>query len=76
MERFNSKRRWTETADDELRERIKHRQTVSAVAAGMGRTQDAIRGRASQLKLPSTTRPWRPGYTAWIKRPDDERSTS
>lgn len=73
MERVNSRKRWTDDADKELRQRIERRQTLPMIADGMGRTQDAIRGRAAQLKLrlPSTARPWRPGYPAWAKRPDE-----
>ena len=54
---------WSDMADSELRKRIDARQTVVQIAREMGRTQDAIRGRAATLRLslPSTMRPWREG---------------
>lgn len=53
--------RWTHEADAELRRRVASREPVTVIAREMGRTQDAIRGRAAMLRiaLPSTMRPWR-----------------
>jgi hypothetical protein len=55
--------RWTEEADAELRRRITARQTIAQIAREMGRTMDAIRGRAATLRitLRSSQRPWRDG---------------
>lgn len=52
---------WSVEDDVELRSRISKRQTAAAIAKGMGRTVDAIRGRAAALHitLPSSQRPWR-----------------
>lgn len=58
---FNRRRRWTEEADAELRRRVDERQLILRIAKEMGRTQDAIRGRANELgiNLRSALRPWR-----------------
>jgi hypothetical protein len=66
----NSGRPWDEEADADLRARLAKRQTVSQIAKGMGRTHDAIRGRAAQLRIPvrSSLRPWRDGV---IPKPSD-----
>jgi hypothetical protein len=55
--------RWTEEADAELRRRVTARQTIAQIAREMGRTMDAIRGRAATLRitLRSSQRPWRDG---------------
>lgn len=57
----NRGRPWTDDDDADLRGRIAARQTAAVIARGIGRTQDAVRGRASTLglALPSPTRPWR-----------------
>jgi len=54
---------WTDDDDAELRQRIKARQTLAVIAREMGRTMDAVRGRASTLRvtLRSSQRPWRDG---------------
>ncbi|MDQ2763953.1 MAG: hypothetical protein M3Y22_10865 [Pseudomonadota bacterium] len=68
----NRGRAWTPDDDDDLRRRIDARQTASVIAKAIGRTQDAIRGRAAVLglTLPSPTRPWR----IWVPhKPRDEQ---
>ena len=52
---------WTEEADAELRRRFAARESVATIARAMGRTQDAIRGRADQLRIAvrSSIRSWR-----------------
>jgi hypothetical protein len=45
-------KRWDETADAELRDRVARGQYLPEIAAGMGRTQEAVRSRANLLKLP------------------------
>jgi hypothetical protein len=57
----NSRKSWTTEDDDELRRRVVARQPPGAIAKGMGRTVDGIRGRAQQLRLqlPSSRQPWR-----------------
>lgn len=59
----NGGRSWDEVADADLCARLAKRQTVSQIARGMGRTHDAVRGRAAQLHIPvrSSLRPWRDG---------------
>jgi len=54
---------WTDDDDAELRQRIKAKQTLAVIAREMGRTMDAVRGRASTLRvtLRSSQRPWRDG---------------
>lgn len=54
-------RPWTEAEDAELRARLGARQQPAEIARALGRTVDAIRGRAQMLDLtlPSRTRPWR-----------------
>jgi hypothetical protein len=56
-------RKWSPEDDENLRVLIARRQTVAAMARALGRTIDAVRGRASALglQLPSPLRPWRPG---------------
>lgn len=58
--RGSHKRRWSEDDDAELRRLIATRQPPAAIAKTLGRTQDAVRGRAGQLGLPvpSPLRPW------------------
>jgi hypothetical protein len=61
--------------DEELHRRITARQPANAIAAGMGRTVDGIRGRAQQLHLtsPSSQRPWREfGQPSWWGRRSPE----
>ncbi|WP_121905550.1 hypothetical protein [Sphingomonas sp. PP-CE-3A-406] len=55
--------RWTGEADAELRRRVTAKQTIAQIAREMGRTMDAIRGRAASLRvtLRSSQRPWRDG---------------
>lgn len=62
--------RWREEADAELRRRITARQTIAQIAREMGRTMDAIRGRAATLRitLRSSQRPWRDGVA---RRPSE-----
>ena len=54
-------RPWTEEDDAGLRERLGSRQQPADIAHALGRTIDAIRGRAQVLglRLPSRMRPWR-----------------
>jgi len=54
-------RPWTEDDDAELRKRLGARQQPGEIAQALGRTIDAVRGRAQvlDLALPSRTRPWR-----------------
>ena len=54
---------WTDDDDAELRRRIEARQTPAVIAREMERTMDAVRGRASTLRvtLRSSQRPWRDG---------------
>ena len=54
---------WTDDDDAELRQRIGAKQTLAVIAREMGRTMDAVRGRASTLRvtLRSSQRPWRDG---------------
>ncbi len=54
---------WTDDDDAELRQRIGAKQTLAVIACEMGRTMDAVRGRASTLRvtLRSSQRPWRDG---------------
>jgi hypothetical protein len=70
----NYGQRWSDETDVELRKRIDARQSVGQIARDMGRTQDAIRGRAATLRLslPSTRRPWREGVKRGprMQRPD------
>lgn len=65
---------WNEKADAELRRRVAARESVGAIARAMGRTQDAIRGRADQLRItvPSSLRPWRDSPS---KRPTPEQES-
>lgn len=58
--------RWKEDDDAELRQRVVARQSVAQIAREMGRTMDAIWGRAAYLriKLPLTQRPWRDNVTS------------
>jgi hypothetical protein len=58
--RISHKRRWSEADDAELRRLIEARQPPAAIAKAVGRTQDAVRGRAGKLGLPvpSPLRPW------------------
>jgi hypothetical protein len=60
--------RWTDEADAELRRRVAAKQTIAQIAREMGRTMDAIRGRAATLRitLRSSQRPWRDGV---VRRP-------
>jgi hypothetical protein len=62
--------RWTDEADAELRNRVAAKQTIAQIAREMGRTMDAIRGRAATLRitLRSSQRPWRDGVT---RRPSE-----
>ncbi len=55
------RRPWTDADDIELRRLIEDRQRPSEIARQLGRTIDAIRGRAASLglPLPSALRPWR-----------------
>ncbi|PJI87363.1 hypothetical protein DAH55_15540 [Sphingomonas koreensis] len=55
------RRPWTDADDIELRRLIEDRQRPSEIARQLGRTIDAIRGRAAclGLTLPSALRPWR-----------------
>lgn len=52
---------WDDEADAELRQRIGARESLAEITARMGRTRDAIRGRAAELHLAlrSGLRPWR-----------------
>jgi hypothetical protein len=54
-------RPWTEADDAELRRLLDARRQPADVAHALGRTIDAIRGRAQalQISLPSRTRPWK-----------------
>jgi hypothetical protein len=54
---------WTEDDDADLRRRIEAKQTLAEIAREMGRTMDAVRGRAASLRitLRSSQRPWRDG---------------
>lgn len=54
-------RRWTEDDDARLRRLIAAREPPARIAQALKRTQDAIRGRAAELRLtlPSPLRPWR-----------------
>lgn len=57
----NWRKRWDAAAEEELRARLARREPLSMIAAAMGRTNHAIRGRAGVLHLvvPHTARPWR-----------------
>jgi hypothetical protein len=44
--------RWDDDADAELRRRVEAGQFLPEIAAGMGRTQEAVRSRANILKIP------------------------
>lgn len=59
---------WSEEDDAELRRLVSARQPAGVIASALGRTVDAIRGRAAGLRLalPSSRRPWRqfPGKIA------------
>lgn len=61
---------WTEEDDAELRRRVAGKQTISQIARELGRTMDAIRGRAATLRitLRSSQRPWRDGVS---RRPSE-----
>lgn len=52
---------WSGADDAELRRRVAANQTIGQIAREMGRTMDAIRGRAAGLRitLRSSQRPWR-----------------
>lgn len=54
-------RRWTADDDAELRRRLADRQRTTEIARAMGRTVDAIRGRAQALglRLNPSNRPWK-----------------
>jgi hypothetical protein len=54
-------RRWTEDDDAGLRRLIAAREPPARIAKALKRTQDAVRGRAAELRLtlPSPLRPWR-----------------
>jgi hypothetical protein len=54
-------RRWSDDDDAQLRRLIAGREPPARIARILQRTQDAIRGRAAQLRLtlPSPLRPWR-----------------
>jgi transposase-like protein len=62
--RSNSRSRWSEENDAELLRLVAAREPPAAIAKKMGRTQDAVRGRAAQLgiMLPSSIRPWRQSH--------------
>lgn len=62
---INLGRRWTAELDEELRRRVAAHQTAGQIAREMGRTLDAIRGRADTLRITvrSSVRPWRDGVT-------------
>lgn len=55
------RRPWNEAEDQQLRALIVARRPAGEIARELGRTVDAIRGRAAHLGLliPSTLRPWR-----------------
>lgn len=86
-ERPNSGKLWRADDDAELRRRIAARQPPAVLARELGRTQDAIRGRAAELglMLPSAIRPWKINFprgprgglraepgASLIERPEDE----
>ena len=54
-------RPWTEEQDAELRRRLDARQQAAEIARALGRTVDAVRGRAQVLRLTLTARnrPWK-----------------
>ena len=54
-------RRWSDEDDAELRRLIAAREPPARIARALNRTQDAIRGRAAELRLtlPSALRPWK-----------------
>jgi len=56
-----SPRRWLEADDAELRRLVAARVPVAGIARAMGRTVDAVRGRAQVLGIGLTPRlrPWR-----------------
>jgi hypothetical protein len=64
-------RRWTEEDDAELCRRVAAKQTIGQIARELGRTMDAIRGRAAALRitLRSSQRPWRDGVA--LRRKSD-----
>jgi hypothetical protein len=65
----NQGTRWGTDDDAELARLIAARKAVVEIARRLGRTQDAVRGRAWQLRLtlPSTLRPWRKNLA--LRRP-------
>ncbi|MBI0477090.1 hypothetical protein D9601_17215 [Sphingomonas sp. MA1305] len=69
----SSRRRWREEDDADLRARIGRRQKIADIAREIGRTVDAVRGRAAQLglQLPSSLRPWRPGVPRGRRTPGE-----
>lgn len=62
------RRPWSEDDDAELRRLVEARQPPSEIARQLGRTIDAIRGRAAHLGLvlPSPLRPWRKTATRLV----------
>jgi hypothetical protein len=70
MPPVNKGRPWDEEQDAELRQRLGRNETVGEIARAMQRTQDAIRGRAWELRLTlnSALRPWRDTVSRRKKR--------
>lgn len=54
-------RPWSVEDDETLRTMVAARRPTSAIASALGRTVDAVRGRAQTLRVPLTLRlrPWR-----------------
>jgi len=61
-------RPWTEEQDAELRRRLDARQQAAEIARALGRTVDAVRGRAQVLRLTLTAR-----YRPWMESPNRGR---
>ncbi len=66
-------RPWSPDDDEALKALVARRQPAASIAQTLGRTVDAVRGRAALLglRLPSSLRPWRPGVARRPPPPAD-----